>query len=305
MRSATGKQFELTRAGGGGPSRAIVTEVGAGLRLLSAGAVQLVESFPESSTPPLSNGIVMVPWPNRVEDGVWRWNGVREQLDLTEPDKHNAIHGLLRYTRYTVLEQSAESITLFATVFPQHGYPFQLDTSVTYRLTAAGLTVTHSIENVSADAAPAAIGAHPYFRIGDVPTRELTLSLAATTHFEADARLNPIREVPVEGTDYDFRGGRLVDDLRLDDGFGGVVFQGGIARHTLTAPDGRVLTLWQDASFGYVQAFTTRAYPERDLAIAIEPMTAPANAFNTGVRMLEPGETWRAEWGVEYRDADQ
>ena len=305
MRSATGKQFELTRTGVGGLSRAIITEVGAGLRLLSVDSVDLVESFSEQATPPLGAGTVLVPWPNRVEDGVWRLGGVREQLDLTEPDRHNAIHGLLRHTAYTVQQHTAESITLAATLFPQHGYPFQLDTTVRYSLTGSGVTVEHSIANVSQQAAPVAIGTHPYFRIGDVPTRELTLTLAATTHFEVDARLIPIREVPVEGTDYDFRGGRLVDDLRLDDGFGGVIVADGVSRHTLTAPDGRVLTLWQDAAFGYVQAFTTRAFPGRDLAIAIEPMTAPANAFNSGdgVTWLQPGESWGASWGVDFASA--
>ena len=273
--------------------------------MLSVDSVDLVESFSEQATPPLGAGTVLVPWPNRVEDGVWRLGGVREQLDLTEPDRHNAIHGLLRHTAYTVQQHTAESITLAATLFPQHGYPFQLDTTVRYSLTGTGVTVEHSIANVSQQAAPVAIGTHPYFRIGDVPTRELTLTLAATTHFEADARLIPIREVPVEGTDYDFRGGRLVDDLRLDDGFGGVIVADGVSRHTLTAPDGSVLTLWQDAAFGYVQAFTTRAFPGRDLAIAIEPMTAPANAFNSGdgVRWLQPGESWGASWGVDFASA--
>lgn len=273
--------------------------------MLSVDSVDLVESFSEQATPPLGAGTVLVPWPNRVEDGVWRLGGVREQLDLTEPDRHNAIHGLLRHTAYTVQQHTAESITLAATLFPQHGYPFQLDTTVRYSLTGTGVTVEHSIANVSQQAAPVAIGTHPYFRIGDVPTRELTLTLAATTHFEADARLIPIREVPVEGTDYDFRGGRLVDDLRLDDGFGGVIVADGVSRHTLTAPDGRVLTLWQDAEFGYVQAFTTRAFPGRDLAIAIEPMTAPANAFNSGdgVTWLQPGESWGASWGVDFASA--
>ena len=207
--------------------------------------------FPKLETPPLGAGSVLVPWPNRVEDGVWRWNGVRQQLDLTEPDRHNAIHGLLRHTAYAVRERTDDSITLTATVFPQHGYPFQLDTAVSYRLEDDGITVRHDITNVSADTAPVAIGAHPYFRIGDVPTSDLTLTLAAATHFEVDARLNPIREVPVEGTEYDFRGGRLVDDLRLDDGFGAVVFDGAgdgaVARHTLRSPDGRMLTLWQDS----------------------------------------------------------
>jgi aldose 1-epimerase len=305
MRSATGKQFELTRTSGRGLSRAILTEVGGGLRFLSVGDVQLVETYPETSTPPLGAGSVLVPWPNRVEDGVWRWNGVRQQLDLSEPDKHNAIHGLLRHTAYTVREHTDDTISLAATVFPQHGYPFQLDTVVSYRLEDDGITVTHDITNVSASPAPVAVGAHPYFRIGDVPTAQLTLTLAATTHFEVDARLNPIREVPVQDTEYDFRGGRLVDGLRLDDGFGGVVFVDGIGRHTLRAKDGRLLTLWQDASFGYVQAFTTRTFPDRQLAIALEPMTAPANAFNSGdgVRWLDPDQSWSASWGVAYSEA--
>jgi aldose 1-epimerase len=305
MRSATGKQFELTRTSGRGLSRAILTEVGGGLRFLSVGDVQLIETFPETDTPPLGAGSVLVPWPNRVEDGVWRWNGVRQQLDLSEPDKHNAIHGLLRHTAYDVRERTDDAISLAATVFPQHGYPFQLDTVVRYQLEDDGITVTHDITNISAEPAPVAIGAHPYFRIDDVPTAELTLSIAAATHFEVDARLNPIREVPVESTEYDFRGGRLVDELRLDDGFGGVEFHDGIARHTLRSPDGRMLTLWQDASFGYVQAFTTRTFPGRELAIAIEPMTAPANAFNSGdgVRWLGPDQSWSASWGVTYGEA--
>ena len=52
-----------------------------------------------------------MPWPNRVEDGVWRWNGVRQQLDLTEPDKHNAIHGVLRHTAYAVRERTDDAIS--------------------------------------------------------------------------------------------------------------------------------------------------------------------------------------------------
>lgn len=302
MRAATGQQFELTRQNGDRPSRAIITEVAAGLRLLTVDGVPLVETFPEHSPPPLGCGILLVPWPNRVEDGVWRLDGVRQQLDLSEPDKHNAIHGLLRHTAYRPLAQTADAVTLAATVFPQHGYPFQLDTTVRYQLVDDGLTVIHGILNVSAAAAPVAIGAHPYFRIGDVPVADLTLTLAADSHFEVDSRLIPIGESPVDGTDYDFRAGRRVADLRLDDGFGDVIVQDGISRHTLAAPDGRFVELWQDAEFAFVQAFTTRAFPGRGLAIAIEPMTAATNAFNSGrgLRWLEPGEEWTVRWGIRY-----
>lgn len=74
----------------------------------------------------------------------------------------------------------------------------------------------------------------------------------------------------------------------------------GLVRHSLTAPDGRRLTLWQGAGFDVVQVYTTNKYPGQSLAVAIEPMTAPADALNSGVglRRLNPGETWTLEWGI-------
>src|SRR5690606_26827234 len=109
------------------------------------------------------------------------------------------------------------SITLAATIFPQHGYPFLVDTTVRYALDVDGLTVTHSATNHSAEAAPVAFGVHPFFRIGDVPVDELVLSLAATTRFETDARLNPVGEVATAGTKYELSGGVAVRELQLDD----------------------------------------------------------------------------------------
>jgi len=300
MRAATGQQIELTRPQPGGASRAIITEVAAGLRSLEVHGTALVESFADEEPPPLACGIVLVPWPNRIADGVWSLDGLEQQLDLTEPARHHAIHGLLRHTAYRVLERSEAAVTMAATVFPRRGYPFLLDTTVRYELVDAGIRVTHIIRNESTNAAPVAIGAHPFLRVGEVPTAELTLRLAADTHFEVDERMIPVRESPVDGTGYDLRDGRLLGELALDDGFR--VAAGGVARHTLTAPDGRFVELWQDAQFGFVQVFTTERFPSRELAIAVEPMTAPANAFNNGqgVRWLEPGESWQASWGINY-----
>jgi aldose 1-epimerase len=79
----------------------------------------------------------------------------------------------------------------------------------------------------------------------------------------------------------------------------------GTSTHRLTAPDGRFVELWQDESFGYVQVFTTRSFPteaREGLAIAVEPMTAPPNAFNSGlgVRWLEPNDDVSMTWGIRY-----
>ena len=215
-------QYELTAETSSGPAKAIITEVAAGLRSYAVNGIDLVESFPAESTPPMGAGIVLVPWPNRIRDGAWVQNGVRLQLALTEPARQNAIHGLLRFAPYREVARADDSITLGATVFPQFGYPFHLDTEVTYALAADGLEVTHVVRNVGSTDAPVALGAHPYLKIGDVPTGDLVLRLAAETHIDVDARMNPIGETPVDGTRFDLRAGRRVDDLDLDDGFGAV-----------------------------------------------------------------------------------
>ncbi|TFD44791.1 aldose epimerase [Cryobacterium sp. TMT1-2-1] len=310
MRAATGHQYELTAATPAGPARATVTEVAAGLRAYSVGGIDLVETFPSEAVPPKAAGIVLVPWPNRIRDGVWVHDGVQRELALTEPALRNASHGLLRFAPYRELDRTAGSVTLGATVFPQTGYPFQLDTEVTYTLAADGLEVTHVLRNVGQADAPVALGAHPYLKIGDVPTGDLVLRVAAGTHIDVDDRLNPVGETPVDGTPFDLRNGQTVRDLDLDDGFGSVAFTNGRTEHSLTAPDGRCVVLWGDENMRYVQVFTPRNFPVsaegsepvRGQAVAIEPMTAPANAFNSGagLRALAPGESWTLRWGIRH-----
>lgn len=300
-RAVTGDQFHLTLPGSDG-TRATVTELAAGLRSLEVRGTAIVESYPESSLPPYGSGIVLAPWPNRVEDGRWTHDGTELLLDITEPDKHNAIHGLLRNTAYRMRARSEESVTLGAVVFPQHGYPFHLDTSVSYRLVADGIVVTHEVVNFSDATAPVAVGAHPYLRIGDIPVADLTLELAASTHFEVTDRLNARDQRDVTGTRFDVREPHRVGDLELDDGFGGVA-PGAV--HRLTAPDGRRVEQWSDDEFAFVQVFTNRKFPNADrLAIAVEPMTAPANALNSGLglRHLGPGETWTVSWGLQLHN---
>jgi aldose 1-epimerase len=308
MRASGGLQFAIGLDTAQGRAEAVITQVAAALRGYSVGGIEVTESFPETSIPPFGTGIVLVPWPNRVEDGTWMLDGVQQQLSITEPPRHNAIHGLLRWMPYSVVEHTASALTLAATVFPQSGYPFQLDTTVRYALSETGLTVTHALTNVSERRAPVAIGTHTFLTIGDVPPEELVLTLAASTHFELDARLIPRTELPVEGTPFDLRAGKRLGDLFLDDAFGGVEVVDGASRHRLTAPDGRYVELWQDENFGYVQVFTTELYPKNGatkLAVAVEPMTAPANALNTGqgLRWLEPGEVFTASWGIHFEAA--
>ena len=304
MTLPTGEQFVLETSTSSGELSATITAVAAGLRALSIDGVDLVPPFGEDQTPPMGAGIVLAPWPNRIRDGRWNRNGVEHQLAITEPARQNAIHGLLRYTEYTPIARERDSVTLSASIYPQLGYPFLLGTAVHYELVADGLQVTHYVENLGIEAAPVAIGSHPYLKIGGVPTADLTLRLDAASHIEVDDRLLPTAEVPVDDTEWDFREGRRVGDVELDDAFGELASDDGQVLHTLTAPDGRSVSIWADDEFGYVQVITTRRFPGEDggVAIAVEPMTAPAEAFNSerGLRWLGPGEEWQLSWGIRF-----
>jgi len=292
----TGVRHRLSSSNGS----AEITEVGASLRALRIDGVDLVPHYPDTAATPAASGVVLVPWPNRVRDGRWSQRGTDYQLALTEPKLGNASHGLLRFAAYRVVGSQADAVTLEAQVFPQTGYPFHLATRVTYALTDDGLEVLHRITNVGSDAAPVALGTHPYLCISDVPTAELHLEVDAATWFRLDERNLPISEEPVDAA-HDLRTPRRVGDLTLDTAYS-TLRRGadGRVRGVLHAPDGRRLELWAGSGFEYLQVFTTDRYPGQDLAVAIEPMTAPADALNSGrdLRWLEPGESWELEWGI-------
>ncbi|PWC06968.1 aldose 1-epimerase family protein [Mycetocola zhujimingii] len=301
MTAVTGEQFDLSLdTPSGGNVRATITQVAAGIRRLSVHGVDIVPPYDAGVQRPLASGIVLVPWPNRIRDGRWILDGAEQQLALTEPKKNNASHGLLRFSPYSVAARTESTLRLEARVFPQSGYPFLLDTAVTYRLVDAGMEVTHTITNRTDAAAPVAVGTHPFFTIADVEPEDLTVTLHAATHIDVDDRSLPTGETPVDGTPFDLRGGVRLGDLDLDAGFADPVIADGVSEHSITAPDGRSVTVWGDENFRYWQVFTTELYPGQSKAVAIEPMTAPVDAFNSGrgIRWLAPGETWEASWGV-------
>lgn len=291
----TGAQFEIRS----GDVAATVTEVGAGLRALTAGGRPLVETYDADVRPPRGAGAVLVPWPNRTAAGRWTWEGREQQLALTEPATGNAIHGLLRHVLYRIGAQGPDHVELRAVVPVQPGWPVPLETSVRFAVHADGLTVTHSVTNVGTAAVPFGVGAHPYLRAGAAETDDCTLALAATTHLPLDGGLPAGREEPIDPA---LREGLPLRGAVLDDAFGGAEPVDGRVRHRLSGPDGAV-ELWADPAFGWVQVFTPDDHPGRGRAVAVEPMTCPPDALNsgTGLLVVGPGETWTGRWGISPR----
>lgn len=293
--SPTGIQIHLTR----GAVTAQIAQVGASLRGLAVGGVDLIARYPESIATPSCSGVVLAPWPNRVRDGRWDDQGTPQQLALSEPKLNNASHGLLRFTAYRIEQTDPASATLHATIHPQTGFPYEIATTVTYTLTDSGIEVVHTLTNRSDAAAPAALGTHPFVTIGDVDPHDLVLTVPAATQFETDERMLPTGTAPAPDA---LSTGVRLGDTTLDTGFADLSRDAdGRVRHTLRAPDGRTVTLWQGEGFDYAQVYITPGYPGHPLAVAIEPMTAPADALNSGIgiRRLQPSETWTLGWGVE------
>ncbi len=304
MRVLTGDRYELTS----GTTRAEVGALAAVLCALEVDGVRLTETVPRDGLPPHGCGIVLAPWPNRVRDGRWTLDGEVQQLDISEPATGNASHGLLRNTGYRVLDRADDTLVLGALIAPQHGWPFLIETSVHYVVSAYGLSVTHVARNLGDRPAPWAVGAHPYFRVGETPVEDLTVTVARGRRLELDDQLIPVATHPVDA-EYDLRTPRRVGDLDLNTGYALAPddeWNAEAAR--LTAPDGAAVSLWTDHAFGWIQAYTPRDFPRDGVAgqaIALEPMTAPPDALNSGEGLLwlEPGESTQAAWGATYHRA--
>jgi aldose 1-epimerase len=292
-----------------GSALAEIGPVAATLCALSVGGVRITETVPDGAIPPMGCGIVLAPWPNRVRDGLWHLDGEPQQLDLTEPALRNASHGLLRNTAYRVIEQAADAVTLGAYIPPQHGWPFALDTWVRYQLEADGLTVTHGARNVGGRPALWAVGAHPYFRIGETPVEQLKLSLDRPEYLQLDDRLIPVGVRSVTGTPFDLRLPRLLADIDVNVAYGdSEAFIGRSEAAWLESSDGSRLALWLDEEFAFIQVYTPRDFPREGgtgLAVAIEPMSAAPDALNSrrGLSTIPVGGEWQASWGVRLTPA--
>ncbi|KAA9148804.1 aldose 1-epimerase family protein [Amycolatopsis acidicola] len=298
MANPTGQQFEIVR----GNARAVVTEIGAGLRAFEVSGVPYVETFPEDAKPPKGAGQVLLPWPNRTKAAQWTYHGELQQLEVTEEARGNAIHGLTRHSEWTLVEHAESSITFEIEVAEQPGWPVPLHARITYEVAPRELIVTHELRNEGESEIGVGVGTHPYFRLGDVPTDELTLTLSATRvrPYVAGEQLPYGEEQDVEGTEYDFRSGTVLAKVDLDTAFGGLALgEDGQHHHVLSHGDKR-LDVWTGPDFRWVQVFTPEDLVGRGRAVAIEPMTCPADALNSGTDLinLEPGTSWTGSWGI-------
>jgi aldose 1-epimerase len=283
-----------------------VTEVGAGLRTFTVAGQDVVDGYGVDEICDVGRGALLLPWPNRIADGRYEFDGRRLQTALTEPARHNAIHGLTRWRNWTAREQESTRVTMTLLLHPEEGYPFTLALEVEYRLGPEGLTVRTTGTNAGTARLPYGAGHHPYITVGTPRIDTAQLRIPALIRLEADERLIPTgRLIPTAETVYDFLELRPIGDLRMDTAFASLVPDAdGRIRVVLRAPGGdRQVILWMEPPYAFLMVFTGDAIPDatrRRRSIAIEPMTCAPNAFRTGdgLRILEPGQSMTTIFGI-------
>ena len=294
----SGEQFELRH----GDQLAVVAEVGATLRAYSVGEREVLDGFAATDWADGARGQALMPWPNRLGDGRYEWEGETHRLPLSEPELGNAIHGLVRWRSWNALDLSPSRAIFGLRLFPTPGYPFLLGLTIDYELGDAGLSVCARAENLGAGACPFGVGFHPYLSVGG-PVDGAKLTLPAASSMTLDERQLPVSTQPVSRTSLDFRAGRVIGDAVLDTCFCDLERDGdGRVRVTLAGADSSV-SLWMGEAFEYAMVYSgdTLAPARRRQGLAVEPMSCAPNAFQSGLGLvrLEPGATHLAEWGIE------
>ena len=298
MTYPSGEQIELAH----GVHRAVVVEVGAGLREYTVDGVPVVDGYPATEMSSGGRGQTLIPWPNRIAGGAYEFDGTTQQLPLTEASAGNAIHGLTRWSNWTVTGRAGSTASFRHVLHPQPGYPFTLDCRVDYALSDAGLRVRTAVRNVGDRPAPYGTGAHPYLTVGTDTVDQITLTVPGDRYLPTDDNGIPTGTVDVEGTPYDYRAGRLIGAAKIDHCFTDLVRGAdGVATVTLAGGDRRV-RLWLDGGYHYLQVFTgdTLIPARRRRGLAVEPMTCPPDAFRsrTALQVLEPGRGAETVWGI-------
>ncbi len=258
---------------------------------------------------PEFRGCFLFPFNDRIPGGVYTFGGRRHSLPINDPEFGDAIHGFAYRTPAHVsaailpetsgVEADNSGTTpadgaaprggveahIGVDVADQPGYPFQVRLAVDITVSGPRAELRFTVTNTGDGDAPIALGWHPYFILGSSAVREPMLQIPARSFVPVDDRLLPLGgTAATAGTNYDFTLPRPIGSADLDiaytDLFGPVKLLG--TRYTLVVQPGQSL-------FRYLQIYT----PPDHTSVAIEPITAATDSFNTpdlGLRVLSPGD---------------
>lgn len=272
------------------------------------------EQIIERDDPDIFRGRILAPFADRIRNGRYRFAGEDYTLDANDGESGDAIHGFLYRTRLgrtgvDVQTDVERTMTLNGVLPPQTGYPWSLAIRISYILRDREFVLRIVLTNESTTGAPVTIGWHPYFVVPGVskntPIDRANLMVPAANYFEIDSELQPTGDVaPVEGTALDFRRNKPIGSTEIDHGFPVRRDADNVPLPIVLDGPGHRLSISMRGAFGATQVFIP---PSRD-SIAIEPISAPAEAFNKphlGLIVLGPGESVEGTGLVSLRSTTE
>ena len=290
--------IRLTSAG----SSAQINPVGAALVWLNLAGNQVIEKL-KTPKPELYEGVVMAPWSSRIKDGSWQGeDGTSYQLEVNEPARSNALHGLVFDKTFSIKRQTASTVELEIAIAPVAGYPFSISLTVSYELEDDELIVSFAAKNTGSTRAPFGVAFHPYFSTSWLGEAAMVVSDARTI-FVLDENLIPQGKQDSSSSSKDLSLGKKIAGAGLDDGFTDLDFAEYYALTKMVNDSGKGLEIWQDEIFKHLVIYTTDNFESESgviAAAAIEPSTSPVNAFNSKEDLiwLEPNQTASGSWGI-------
>ena len=270
---------------------ALISTEGAALIGLSVDSFNLIEP---STRDGLYAGKILAPWPNRIRDGKYSFNKNDYQLPINEVSKNNSLHGLVANSLWEITFQNQSKVILEYLLDQPAIYPGKLQLQVTYEIIESGIEIAVLSENIGDISTPYGVSIHTYLVAGEsVKNNELFLQIPADQFLVVDAeRLLPIKLQPVDGSNFDFINSKKISDQFIDHAF---KYSSKYPRSiSLLNAEGQGAEMIFDEQSKWIQIHTADRDLQADsrMAVAIEPMTCPPDAFNSGIDLivLEPGK---------------
>jgi len=283
-----------------GSGFSIVPEVGATVLDIWVAGASILDGYEGSEA--LKAGAwgksaVLFPFPNRLRDGQYTWEGHAYQFPINNIDTGNAIHGFVRAMPFRVTDSTATIHSASITVAYSYDghlsyYPFPFELELTFAMEVNRFWMQVQVRNHYEHSIPMGFGWHPYFRLSE-RVEELELEVPMCDKVMIDDRMIPTGALE---SFTEFADGRVVGDSFVDNCF----LAGGSYQLIIRGAHRKLSVLANNDDFPYFQVFT----PPHRTSIALEPMSCTIDAFNNGGGLvrLAPGATWSASMELIVTD---
>jgi aldose 1-epimerase len=257
--------------------------------------IESIISIPASDKYPLKENpyhpsALLAPWVNRVRNGNYSFLGRNYQLPINESNLGNAIHGFLARNPFQISQEeiSEEQCKVILTYhydgLKLDGFPFPFDFHIIYSLSNTGkFTIHFQVKNIGDSPMPFACGWHPYFGFPNTKINNYEVKFSAISKFLSDSQMIPFHSEKV-----DYKNGAKLSSEKLDNVFLLEKLHWHTTELKYLKNNKSIFLEHSSEIFPYFVAFVPEGYQ----CIALEPMTANTDAFNTheGLLNLNPKE---------------